>query len=95
MKEWNMREKIITQQSGLVTYDVKATQTSDENYRVTISNIKYDGNINKWYVQYKKEGSDSWSTVDDLEFTVIEAGRYVIRLYNGDVAGEQEVKVGR
>ena len=81
--------------SGLVTFDVKATQTSDENYRVTISNIKYDGNINKWYVQYKKEGSDSWSTVDDLEFTVIEAGRYVIRLYNGDVAGEQEVKVGR
>lgn len=79
---------------GKPTFDVSYEKQEDGKYLVKITNIKYQGNINKWYVKYKKEGSDSWSNTEDLEFIVNETGKYIIRVYNGDVAGEQEIKIG-
>ena len=59
-------------------------------YKITVSNIEYDGYIKKWEVKYKKEGQDYWSTSEDLTFTVKSTGKYYLKIVNGDVESNQE-----
>ena len=75
---------------GTPTFDVSCEQIEDSQWRVTISNIQYDGYINKWYVKYQEEGQDHWSTIEEFDFVVYERGKYIIKVANGDVESEEK-----
>ena len=70
---------------GEISFDLTSS-----SYTINVSNIQYDGYIDKWQVKYQKEGQDYWSTSEDLSFDVSEGGEYSVKLANGDV--ESEVK---
>ena len=70
------------------TFDVSIKAQEDGTYRMAISNVQYDGYINKWQVQYKKAGQDYWSTSEDLSFIVPEKGEYDVRLVNGEIESD-------
>lgn len=70
--------------TGKPTFSVSGTTTSG----ITVSNIQYDGYIDKWKVKYQKEGQDYWSTSEELNFEVEGAGTYKIKLVNGDIESE-------
>ena len=41
------------------TFDTNVEKVSEGKWRITVSNINYDGYINKWSVKYKLEDSDN------------------------------------
>ena len=74
--------------TGKPTFDVSTEKINDDSWRINISNIQYDGYIEKWQVKYQKEGQSYWSTSEDLSFVVSNTGKYNIKLVNGDVESE-------
>ena len=73
------------QQAGDPTFDVSYEEIGENKWRVTVSNIQYDGYIDKWSVKYQKEGSEYWSTTEDMSFVVRERGTYKIKVFNGNI----------
>lgn len=71
--------------SGEPTFDVSYDKSGENRWTITISNIQYDGNINRWYVKYQLEGEENWQTSENLSFMVDKQGIYTIKLYNGDI----------
>ena len=69
------------------TFDV-ATTVNNNEYTITISNIQYNGYIEKWQVKYQKDGQDNWSTSEDLSFQVENSGKYNVMLVNGNVESD-------
>lgn len=72
------------------TFDTNVEKLSEGKWRITVSNIKYDGYINKWSVKYKLEDSDDWSTSEDLSFVVNEQGNYLVKIENNKVESEEK-----
>ena len=73
---------------NIPTFDLDYEQVEEGKWRVTISNIQYDGYIDKWYVQYQKDGNDYWNTSEDLSFIVTEDGKYTIKINNETIESE-------
>ena len=71
------------QQSSGPTFDVSFEKIGDEKYRITISNIQYDGYIDKWYVKYQEDGADYWNTTEDMSFVVNKKANYTVYIENG------------
>lgn len=69
------------------TFDV-ATTVKNSKYTITVSNVQYNGYIEKWQVKYQKDGQDTWLTSEDLSFQVESSGKYNIMLVNGDVESD-------
>ena len=77
------------------TFDVNAEQIGDNKWKITISNIQYDGYIDKWQVKYQLEGQEYWNSSDNLEFITNEEGIYKITINNGNIASsEKNLAVG-
>ena len=77
--------------TNIPTFDVEGTVDGNK-YTITVSNIQYNGYINKWQVKYQKKGQDYWSTSEDLNFEVGSDGTYKIKIANGDIeSNEKEV----
>ena len=72
------------------TFDTNVEKVSEGKWRITVSNINYDGYINKWSVKYKLEDSDNWSTSEDLSFVVNEQGNYLVKIENNKVESEEK-----
>ena len=72
------------------TFDTNVKRISTSKWKITISNIKYDGYIEKWYVKYKKEGQENWQTSEDMNFTVSESGKYIITIDNEEISSEEK-----
>ena len=72
------------------TFDTNVEKVSEGKWRITVSNINYDGYINKWSVKYKLEDSDNWSTSEDLSFIVNEQGNYLVKIENNKVKSEEK-----
>ena len=88
---YNVDYKVNT---GKPTFDVNYEKTENNKYKITISNINYDGNIDKWQVKYQKEGQDYWGTSEDYSIIVAEEGKYKIYIENGNIkSDEKEIKV--
>ena len=68
-----------------LTFDVSMENVGEGKWEMSVSNIKYDGYIDKWQVQYRKQGQAYWSTSERLNFTVTEKGVYEVKLVNGDI----------
>ena len=75
------------------TFDVSYDKSGENRWTITVSNIQYDGNINRWYVKYQLEGEDNWQTSENLSFMVDKQGVYTIKLYNGDIETTQGKEV--
>ena len=73
---------------GKPTFDVSFEKIGDEKYRITISNIQYNGNIDKWYVKYQEDGTDYWNTSEDLSFVVDKSWIYNVTIENESVVSE-------
>ena len=78
------------QVEGGPTFDVDYKEIGENKWRVTISNIQYDGYINKWNVKYQKEGNDFWNTSENMSFEISEQGIYKVKLFNEDVETSDE-----
>lgn len=74
------------------TFDVNAECIGVNKWRITISNIRYDGYIDKWQVKYQLEGKSYWNTAEDLSFVVNEDGNYKIQVANGEIVSEEKTK---
>lgn len=72
------------------TFDTNVEKVSEGKWRITVSNINYDGYINKWSVNYKLEDSNNWSTSEDLSFIVNEQGNYLVKIENNKVKSEEK-----
>ena len=77
---------------GVPTFDVTSEQIGDNQWRITISNIQYDGYISKWDVKYQIDGQTYWNTSEDLSFVVNEKGLYKIYIENGDIKSAEKSK---
>ncbi len=74
------------------TFDATYEQIGDNKWKITISNIQYDGYISKWDVRYQKDGQSYWSTSEELTFEVNESGLYKIYIEKGDVRSAETSK---
>ena len=75
--------------TGKPTFEYSVKSESGE-HKITVSNIQYDGYIEKWEVRYKKEGQDYWIASEDLTFTVKDSGKYYVKIVNGNVESDQK-----
>lgn len=73
--------------SGTPQFQVSYESIPGGGYKIKVTDITYSGNINKWYIRYQKEGETNWTTTENTEFTVSEAGTYNIIVENGNVSG--------
>ena len=74
------------------TFDTSVEEISENKWRITISNIQYEGYIDKWDVNYQLEGQNYKS--EDLSFIVTQKGEYTISISNGNVkSNPKTVKV--
>ena len=76
------------QSQSVPTFDITSEEIEKETWKVTISNIQYNGYISKWEVKYQLKGETNWQTSQDLSFTVTKAGTYNVKLENGDISSE-------
>lgn len=74
------------------TFDINIDMLAQNEYKVIISNIQYEGYINKWKVRYQKEKDDYWNTSEELNFTIKESGKYNIYIQNGEIESEHITK---
>ena len=72
------------------TFEVSYEKIGDNKWRITVSNIEYEGYINKWTVKYQLEGKDYENTSEDLSFVVSEQGIYNVRIENREVKSVTE-----
>ena len=52
--------------------------------KIIVSINNYDGYINNWQVKYKLNTEEKWQISNDLEFTVDNAGTYIVNVVHGD-----------
>lgn len=78
---YNVRYNDKNEKSG--SFEVTATKANNK-YKVQISNIQYNGYVDKWQVKYKLEGNSYWETSDSLTFYLKDEGTYTINVVHGD-----------
>lgn len=57
-----------------------------DRYRIDINNIRYEGYINNWQIQYSIVGRDDWKTASGLTFYITEEGSYYVKVGYNDVS---------
>lgn len=65
------------------TFDVNA-EIDEDKWKITVSNIQYDGYVSNWQVKYKMVDDEYWKTSYNLEFYVEQSGSYIINVIHGD-----------
>lgn len=59
-------------------------------YKISVNNINYNGNINKWKVKYKKENEDDWKTSNSNSFIIDELGNYRVKITNNNIESNEK-----
>ncbi len=79
---------------GTPTFSVVTNKQSENEWKIEISDIQYDGGyINKWEVQYKLEEQEYWNTSENLSFIVNKPGKYTIKIVNGTIESAEKEEV--
>ena len=65
-------------------FDVDYDFLENGKYKITVSDINYIGNINKWNVQFKKHESNTWNESKSNSFNVDTPGTYDIKIANNE-----------
>ena len=71
------------------TFDF-SVEEGENTWKIKVSNIQYNGYIDKWEVRYKKDDKDYWSTTENMEFEITDPGNYSIIIANGDITSEPQ-----
>ena len=72
----------------------KVNVTNEKNKcKIEITNIEYDGYVDKWQVKYKLDGNSYWETSNDLTFYIKKEGTYAIKVVHGDEIDSEEQKI--
>ena len=71
-------------------FNATIEQEDSGEIKIKVTDIKYDGYVNKWEVKYKLEGEDYWRTSEEFEFKVEEFGKYKIKVVNGEIESEEK-----
>ena len=79
------------EEAGKPTFDMYYEKIADNKWKITISNIQYDGYIDKWYVKYQVDGIDYWNTTEDMTFVVDKKSNYRVYIENGDIRSEEKL----
>ena len=77
--------------SNVPTFDASIESTGTGKWKVDISNIKYEGYIDKWQVQYRREEKSYWNTTEDMSFVVRQKGIYYVTIGNGQIKSEEKI----
>lgn len=77
--------------TGKPTFSINTEPISTDKWRITISNIQYDGYINKWRVRYRAEDKSDWTTTEDMSFVVNTKGFYYIAIENEETKSEEQI----
>ncbi len=70
--------------------NARIEKVSDEKWRITVSEIQYNGYIDKWKVKYKLENEGDWNISDDLSFIVNKNGNYKLKIINGNIESAEK-----
>lgn len=70
-------------------FNIKSELIGEKKYKITIEPTNNE-NIQKWEVKYQLDGDSYWNTSDELTFNVEKAGKYNIKIQNGDI--ESDIK---
>ena len=75
-------------------FNVNVTNEKNRS-KIKITNINYNGYVDKWQVKYRLEGNSYWETSNDLTFYIKKEGTYTIKVVHGDEIdlGEQKIRV--
>lgn len=73
-------------------FDVNVTNEKNK-CKIEITNIKYNGYVDKWQVKYKLDGNSYWETSNDLTFYIKKEGTYAIKVVHGDEIDSEEQKI--
>ncbi len=75
-------------------FNVNVTNEKNRS-KIEITNINYNGYVDKWQVKYRLEGNSYWETSNDLTFYIKKEGTYTIKVVHGDEIdlGEQKIMV--
>ena len=77
---YNVRYNNKNENSG--SFDVTVTK-EDNRSKIQISNIQYNGYVDKWQVKYKLDRDSYWQTSDNLTFYLKDEGIYTIKVIHG------------
>lgn len=75
--------------TNLPTFEVNVLRLKKNEYKITINNINYLGNVNKWHIKYKLDGEENYNEITDLNFKTNKEGTYKIKVCNGDYESEE------
>ncbi|MCI8760361.1 MAG: hypothetical protein HFJ34_04490 [Clostridia bacterium] len=90
---YNVEHAKVDETNEKPTFDVQIETIEQNKWRITVSNIKYAGYINKWKIRYKLE-EENWKESENLSFIVNQQGNYKIKVLNNDIESqEKEVTV--
>lgn len=89
---YNVRYNDKNEKSG--SFELNTTKENNK-CKIEISNIIYNGYVEKWQVKYKLEESSYWETSNDLTFYLKEEGTYSIKVVHGDEIdlGTKSIKI--
>ena len=77
------------------TFEVRSEKIEENKWKITISNIQYEGEINKWEVKYKLAEKNYENVTEDMSFIVTEKGTYDISIRNGEIESDpKQVVIG-
>lgn len=77
------------------TFNKLFERVSENEIKVSVTNITYTGNINKWKLMFRrvKENEEEpfeWNSSDTYSFSVKEPGNYKIKIMNNNVESEEQ-----
>lgn len=75
-----------------VKFEVNVTNEKNK-CKIEITNIKYNGYVDKWQVKYQLDGNSYWETSNDLTFYIKKEGTYAIKVVHGDEIDSEEQKI--
>lgn len=58
--------------------------------KISVNNINYNGNINKWKVKYKKENEEDWKQSNNYSFIIDELGNYRVKIANNNIESREK-----
>ena len=58
--------------------------------KISVNNINYNGNINKWQVKYKKENEEDWKQSNNYSFIIDELGNYRVKIANNNTESREK-----
>ena len=63
--------------------------------KISVNNINYNGNINKWKVKYKKENEEDWKQSNNYSFIIDELGNYRVKIANNNTESREKQIVAK